>query len=345
MDPAVNEFASYKELIKRQRRRMKRKMLGIKPGSGFELHQGMKRRIDPKRLMMLKRRGHMMARRASQQVRMRIGRKRSAGVMGLQRPKGATQGPKKVRKLSASADQPGPVLIEYEDGSRAYAFSPAYIIDAIRLVKEGRPEAALEKITRNPKFAEKPIGYVAESMMRRIQEHKLTTFVDVEVVDEEHLIVYGDASKGNPEELLSVAEAFGEARIIVKAGEALTDSQKSRFTMILVQPSKSALKTAVPKDLQAEATTSAGVGGFLGGGVQGPVVTVSQWSWTPKSDDPAYSHNPNFKVFDLLRRSSYGATANKYDAKRMKELKKFLDKRRKTGTGVHPDMPVGTDTV
>ena len=205
-----------------------------------------------------------MARKASQQVKMKIGRMRAQSLRGVTPPITKTQ------RLKTSVDYgvDGPVLVEGQ-----YRFNLDYILGAIDLVREddANIEEAVRLLLRDPRFVLSPIGKLADEIVRRAREQKIKEFIDAEVVEAEAIAIYVEKGEISPDKLLDMAGEYGEAALVAEAERPISDSEKSQYFIVMLKPSENALKAFESKNEQAddggsdedETVSSAGVSGYI----------------------------------------------------------------------------------
>lgn len=229
----VSEYANFQQLFKRQRQRLKRKQLGIKPGSGYEMRGGVKRRMSPQRQMQLKRRGRRMARSASQQRAMWMGRQRAKSLQGV-KPKFAGG-----KRLKSDVDFDGDIPA-LEEGERR--FGGEHILQAVEQWMSGNTTEALRRLTIDPKFQLTPIATVADEIVRRMATEKVNQFIDVEIVEGEALAVYIEKGDGvDNSQAKSVLEDFGDVGLVAKPGEPMSDTQVAAYHVYMLKPSDKVL--------------------------------------------------------------------------------------------------------
>lgn len=323
------EFAPYRELLRRKRRRMQKKALGIKAGSGYEIRGGVKRRIDPRRQQMLKRRGREMARKASQQVKMRIGRRRAASVIGGKAsPQVRT---KKLRKTPSEA-----TVARFEaDGRWAYCHAPSHLLRMVDVAREGKLEEALAMLAADPRYRLTSYGLLSDHLLRECQTKEIDGIIDVETVDDEALAVYQEG-KADPEAIRDLLEEYGDVSIVAKADTPIATSEKTHFNIVMLIPSEKTLSQFEPKET-VETVTSVGVGGFKDVGTNTPPMVSTGYGGD-------VSHAPTRQDLQVDFRLGMPQTDKEYK-KAQREVKKRLKaafdtakRMRSHPLGINPDI-------
>lgn len=241
-------YATVQTLRKRQLVRVKKKQMGIKPGSGYELKGGVKKRMDPQKQMMLKRRGRQMARSAKQQRAMSMGRQRSKSMTGSgakTKTKAATPvrriGGKQSMRLAAGVDfnmlSDLPAL---EENERRHPFDQ--IMGALEEWVKGNTTEAIRRLVLDPKYALRPIATLSDEIVREMSRAEIDTFIDVEIVEGESLAVYLDKGEGETPDVTTMLEKYGDVGQIARPEDALSDTQTSTFHIFMLKPSEAALK-------------------------------------------------------------------------------------------------------
>lgn len=232
-DSVVKEYASHRELFRRQRQRVKRKQMGAEPGSGYEVKGGVKRRMSPQRRMQLMRRGMRMARSARQQRQMKMGRQRSKSLQGMRPP--AYSG----KRLKSDVDLQLSVP-PLQEGERR--FDREHVLQAIEEHMRGNTDEALRRLTIDPKYQLTPIAIVADEIVRKMHSEGISQFVDAEIVEGEALAVYIQRGEGDTIHVTEMLEAFGDVGKVAEPENPISDVQVSEFYIYMVQPTEEILK-------------------------------------------------------------------------------------------------------
>lgn len=238
-DTDVQEYASFRELFRRQRQRIKRKQMGAQPGSGYEIKGGVKRRMSPQRMMQLKRRGMRMARSARQQRAMFMGRQRSKSLQGM-KPKFAGG-----QRLKSDVDLQFSVP-PLNEGERR--FNREHVLQAIEQYMKGSMNEALRRLTIDPKYQLTPIAITADEIVRKMHDEGVNQFVDVEIVEGDALAIYVQKGDGDDVNITEMLEAFGDVGKVAEPGKPISDVQVSEFFIYMVAPNAATLKKYTYKE-------------------------------------------------------------------------------------------------
>lgn len=208
--------------------------MGVKPGSGYEMVGGVKRRMSPQKTQMLKRRGAKMARSARQQRSMAMGRQRSKSLAGITRST-ATAGKRIKSDIDFLTDLP-----PLEEGELRHPFNQ--IMGAIEEWVKGNTTEALRRLILNPKYALTPVAALADEIVREMRSEEVKTFIDVEVVEGDSLAAYFERSEGETSDVKALLEKYGDVGQIARPEDALSDTQVSAFHIYMLKPSEDVLK-------------------------------------------------------------------------------------------------------
>ena len=247
-------FATIRTIVRRRQRELRRRMMGIKKGSGFALKGGQRVRLSPQQQVKLQRLGRQSARRTTHQLLMQRGQRRALSMLGRRTTPGKTKGkamPAKKKGIASSV-----------------AFSNDYLDRVLHEAAEGRLDDALRLVLRDPAVAETPMWRLADRIYEELtadpSQNKSSqghSFFDVEVVESEgEGMVFAYAGPGsNATTLLNLLQQYGEATIVASAGEPLSDSETSELHVVALKPSEASLTPF-------ESVSTADVAGYNGAG-------------------------------------------------------------------------------
>lgn len=336
-DAPVQEFASFKELFRRQRQRIKKKQMGVKPGSGYEIRGGVKRRIAPQKLMALKKRGRLMSRSAKQQRAMWMGRQRAKSLSGM-KPKFAGG-----QRLKSDVDINNPDIPKLNENERR--FNSEHILRAIEEWKRGNVVESLRRLTIDPKYQLTPIAGLADEIVRKMRSEGVDKFVDVEIVEGESLAIYLERAEGDDVDITELVGEYGDVGLVARPEDAISDSQVSGFFVYMLQPEESVLKTFVYTEDEDEEGVAEDDSGMPTGKVpRGGVLAQFQHVGVNRPTMKTYGGvgtdtdvNPPPNDVAHLRPSDDD------DDPVIKRMNQKFDKRRKEKIARKADLPLGVD--